>query len=217
MNLLAIETATEVCSIAYFNNSECVKLIENQIPQKHAETLPLYFDEIENQYSDLLENLDGIAVSIGPGSFTGLRIGLSYAKGLAFSHQLPIVPIPTLRSLAGDLNSNSDNLLVWLKSHKNIYFEQRFKVGEQILEEGKIEVKKFGGSFVGVFPNDSVVHWGCDEFLEKVELSNEIIRVMPSAKRIGKLAIKEFEVRAEKRPYNLVPSYISPFKIGSEN
>ena len=94
MKLIAIETATEICSIAYLVDGECVALVEKQIPRQHAEKLPLFYEGLVAESNLDLSKIDGIAVSIGPGSFTGLRIGLSYAKGLAYSHKLPIIPGP---------------------------------------------------------------------------------------------------------------------------
>ena len=192
MNILAIETATEVCGIAYFQNSTCVKIVENRIPREHAEKLPLYFQEIENEYRNIFFELDGIAVSIGPGSFTGLRIGLSYAKGLAFSHNLPIIPVPTLKSLLVDFPEHPVNYRVWLKSHKNIYFEQIFNYQNNSVVEQDIQVKRFEKLSDNIPQNEFILHWNCDEFLENIKLSNEVFQVIPSASKVGKLAIDNF-------------------------
>ena len=78
MKILAIETASDICGIAYIKNGKCEGLIEKSIPRKHAEQLPLFYQKLIKKTGLKLSELDGIAISIGPGSFTGLRIGLSY-------------------------------------------------------------------------------------------------------------------------------------------
>ena len=77
MNILAIETATPVCGIALFRQGELVEIREKTLYREHAEKLPLFFEDLREATNLKLGKLDGIAVSIGPGSFTGLRIGLS--------------------------------------------------------------------------------------------------------------------------------------------
>ena len=99
MNILAIETATPVCGIALFRQGELVEIREKTLYREHAEKLPLFFEDLREATNLKLGKLDGIAVSIGPGSFTGLRIGLSYAKGLAFSVDIPLVPVSTLLAM----------------------------------------------------------------------------------------------------------------------
>ena len=100
MNILSIETATDWCGIALFIDGECKEKIQKKIPKKHSEKLPIFYSEVilNSRFDD--NELDAIAVSIGPGSFTGLRIGLGFAKGLAFSKSIPIIPVPTLDIIA---------------------------------------------------------------------------------------------------------------------
>ena len=98
MNILAIETATEMCGIAYYENGVMQAVEEENIPRQHATSLPMFYKTLQDKTKFSLNILDGIAVSIGPGSFTGLRIGLSFTKGLAYSHDLPIIPVPTLQA-----------------------------------------------------------------------------------------------------------------------
>lgn len=100
MTLLAIETATEICSAALVR--EGVLLSHRDLSERniHSEKLLPLIDEIVKEAAMKFHDVDAIAVSIGPGSFTGLRIGLSAAKGLAMAAGLPLVPVPTLDALA---------------------------------------------------------------------------------------------------------------------
>ena len=134
VNIIAIETATDVCGVALFMGGKLDDIVEEKSPREHAKKLPIHFLELQKKTKFTLEDIDAIAISIGPGSFTGLRIGLSFSKGLAFSHGLPIVPVPTLHSLAHGYNDESyKNLLVLMHSHKNSLFIQNFqRLGDSI-------------------------------------------------------------------------------------
>lgn len=93
--LLAIETATEICSCALLHNKEIVINKESSLGQSHAAVLGRFVEEIMSfvRRNNLL--IDAIAVSSGPGSYTGLRIGVSEAKGLSYGLNIPLIAIPT--------------------------------------------------------------------------------------------------------------------------
>lgn len=100
MMLLGIETATTVCAAAVVRDGEL--LAEELVDERnvHAERLMGMIDGAFRRSGTALKQMAGLAVSIGPGSFTGLRIGLSVAKGLAYASGKPILPVPTLQGLA---------------------------------------------------------------------------------------------------------------------
>jgi len=100
MKVLGIETATAVCSVALVENGGVSIVRSINSKQMHSEKILFLIDECLTEGKTTLGSIDGIAVSIGPGSFTGLRIGLSVAKGLAYSSGIPICGIPTLLALA---------------------------------------------------------------------------------------------------------------------
>ncbi|MGA7159647.1 MAG: tRNA (adenosine(37)-N6)-threonylcarbamoyltransferase complex dimerization subunit type 1 TsaB [Bacteroidota bacterium] len=98
--ILAIETATDICGVALVHKGEA--LAQRTVSEKniHSEKLLPLVDDVLSDASLLLRDVEAIAVSIGPGSFTGLRIGLSTAKGLSTAVQKPIIAVPTLDALA---------------------------------------------------------------------------------------------------------------------
>lgn len=98
--ILNIETSGEVCSVALTKDGGVDFHIESDKGMKHAECLGPYIEKCLDELSRREEKLDAVAVSIGPGSYTGLRIGLSLAKGLCFSKDIPLIGVPTLKILA---------------------------------------------------------------------------------------------------------------------
>ena len=98
-NILNIETSTSVCSAALTSNGEVLEHRENYEGQTHATLLSAYIQDMLRYATSREIKLDAIAVSIGPGSYTGLRIGLSEAKGLAFGLDVPLIGINTLKLL----------------------------------------------------------------------------------------------------------------------
>jgi tRNA threonylcarbamoyladenosine biosynthesis protein TsaB len=98
--ILAIETATDICSAALVHNDNILSSRSLDEKNIHSEKLMVLVDEILIDAHVSIKQLGAIAVSIGPGSFTGLRIGLSTAKGLAMAIGSSIIPVPTLDGIA---------------------------------------------------------------------------------------------------------------------
>lgn len=98
--LLHIETATEVCSVALSEGDRLLAVCESADGNSHSRNLLPFIDELSRESGRALRDIDGVSVSVGPGSYTGLRIGVSTAKGIAYSLQVPVVVVGTLESIA---------------------------------------------------------------------------------------------------------------------
>jgi len=98
--ILLIETATTSCSVALAADEQVIALREINQRNVHAEVITVYIDELFKETGKQYTDLDAIAVSCGPGSYTGLRIGVSTAKGLCFSLDKPLISIETLTAMA---------------------------------------------------------------------------------------------------------------------
>lgn len=113
--ILNIETSTDVCSVALTSEGQVLDHRENYEGQTHATLLSQYVKEMLDYARSREMKIDAIAVSIGPGSYTGLRIGLSEAKGLAFGLGVPLIGVNTLQLLTVTTMFNhfidDDNLL----------------------------------------------------------------------------------------------------------
>ena len=164
--------------------------------------LPIYFSQLKSQLGD--KKIDVLAVSIGPGSFTGLRIGLGFAKGLALGLKIPIIPVPTLQILAFSYKKilSEENFNVCLHSHKKIIYHQIFSSGKPLdkvkaVEWDKIDHKKKG------------LHYGCDHLIG----SQNYTSILPSLDTLVDLA-NQFKEKWILKDFDfLVPNYVSSFKV----
>ena len=104
--IINIDTSTEVCSVSLSKDGNLIGIKENKDGLKHAQLVTLYIQDLLKEANIEIKNLDAIAVSKGPGSYTGLRIGVSTAKGICYGAQLPLIAIETLQTLTeGAINS----------------------------------------------------------------------------------------------------------------
>lgn len=97
--ILSIETGTDVCSVALSEDGELKSLRESSEGRDHAKNLATYISEILTEHDIEIADLDAVAIGMGPGSYTGLRIGVSVAKGLCFAENKPLIAISSLESL----------------------------------------------------------------------------------------------------------------------
>jgi len=107
--ILQIETATQVCSAALSVNGITTVLKEQAAQNIHAGSLTLFIDEVMTAAGISYANLDAVAVSKGPGSYTGLRIGVSTAKGICFAIDKPLIGIDTLKMMAAGFLTANEN------------------------------------------------------------------------------------------------------------
>ncbi|MFZ0490678.1 MAG: tRNA (adenosine(37)-N6)-threonylcarbamoyltransferase complex dimerization subunit type 1 TsaB, partial [Salegentibacter sp.] len=111
--ILCIETATTNCSVALARDGEMIALKEdNSKNYSHAEKLHIFIQEVVEENGFDLKDLEAIAISKGPGSYTGLRIGVSAAKGLCFSLDIPLISVPTLKVLAQQVQPTNETDLI---------------------------------------------------------------------------------------------------------
>ncbi len=120
--ILAIETATNICSAALCNDREIIDFIDLDEERAHAEKLAVISEELLQRNKLTPRELSAIAVSVGPGSFTGLRIGMAFAKGMAFALKLPLIPVNTFSAFGlafeNEMNAFLEPILVF-RSHRD--------------------------------------------------------------------------------------------------
>ena len=159
MRILGLETSTAVCSVGLFRENE--PGIERSMRESHihSEKLLTLVRDVLDRAAITPAQLDAIAVSIGPGSFTGLRIGLSTAKGLSFALGKPLVPVPTFEAIAvaaHQKSGTSQAVAVLIDAKKDEWYGGRFRlVNGMIQPDGPVHITTMGdaaASFIGIGP-----------------------------------------------------------------
>ncbi|MFV0502868.1 MAG: tRNA (adenosine(37)-N6)-threonylcarbamoyltransferase complex dimerization subunit type 1 TsaB [Lachnospirales bacterium] len=137
MNILAIETSTKILSIAVLTKNTCNEITKET--KNHASSLLPLIIELLNKSGVEKENLDYIAVSSGPGSFTGLRIGASTAKAIAHGLNIPIISVPTLAALAYNFKNSGKEIIPVIDARRGTVYAQRFNTKNEIAPINDVE------------------------------------------------------------------------------
>jgi len=194
--ILAIETSSTICGVAVIEKEHTLSVVEKLTNRKHAEILPEFIETALEKSQKTVGDLDAIAVSIGPGTFTGLRIGLGTAKGLAYSHDLPIVPVPTLASMALGLQKKAPEKGISFSHGKRIFY-QEFNYIDEFRDK----------------LSSSTFQWNCESIFTD---TNSFIVAKPSAEYVALLAYYYSDKWLIEKPYDLVPEYIAPFEMNNK-
>ncbi|MHC0442153.1 tRNA (adenosine(37)-N6)-threonylcarbamoyltransferase complex dimerization subunit type 1 TsaB [Flavobacterium sp. 3-210] len=125
--ILNIETATKNCSVSIAKNGEtilCKEIAEEGY--SHAEKLHVFIEEIIEESNISVQDLAAIAVSQGPGSYTGLRIGVSAAKGLCYALNIPLIAVDTLETLASKVSVSEGKIIPMLDARRMEVYSEIF-------------------------------------------------------------------------------------------
>jgi tRNA threonylcarbamoyladenosine biosynthesis protein TsaB len=216
--ILSIETSTSICSVAIHERGELRAVSEIKEPGAHAEKLLDLVDAAMKQAELRMSDLDAVAVSQGPGSYTGLRIGVSTAKGIAYGLEIPLIGINTLQAMAASQLVNQGEFVVAvLDARRKEVYTQTF--GDSLQEITSIEaVVLEEGVFASVLEKGKVyfVGDGADKVKEEIQHSNAFFpenwEQSLSAKNMGQLAFEKFARQDWEDLAYFVPNYLKEFK-----
>lgn len=216
--ILCLESATTNCSVGIAVDGE-VKAIREDNNKKfsHAEKLHVFIDEVLNDLNLKPEDLDAIAVSKGPGSYTGLRIGVSAAKGLCFSLDIPLISIPTLDLLVRKIEVSEAYIIPMIDARRMevysaVFDEKLHQVREtqaQVLEEGSFQK----------YLSEKEVHFignGVLKFEEICKHPNAVFhkQKFPSVKEMAKMAESKYQKSDTEDVAYFEPYYLKDFIAG---
>ncbi|WP_375579104.1 tRNA (adenosine(37)-N6)-threonylcarbamoyltransferase complex dimerization subunit type 1 TsaB [Marivirga tractuosa] len=201
--IVSIETSTAICSVAIHNEGKLMANADLYLEKSHSNSLTPLIEQLLHHCDLQMKDLNAIAVSSGPGSYTGLRIGLSTAKGLCYALDIPLISISSLDSM-------TTQVLNFHKDDKSIYIPmldaRRMEVFYKVSDANLIEVEKMSNliieedSFsdylnqyksVFLFGNGAEKAW--DLLKHKSENFIFIDNVNPSAQFYGEMALEKFE------------------------
>jgi tRNA threonylcarbamoyladenosine biosynthesis protein TsaB len=212
--LLCIETATKNCSVALARNGETILCKEvADLGYSHAEKLHVFIDEILEEAGISYRDLSAVAVSRGPGSYTGLRIGVSAAKGLCFALDIPLISVDTLEVLASQAGVTHGLIIPMLDARRmevysaifNHKIEKLRDTAAQIIDAGSFSELKETTYFVGDAQEK------CKPFLQQ---SNFVFLgdvVYPTAAAMAALAFAKFSRKDVADVAYFEPFYLKDF------
>ena len=220
MNILCIETSTSCCSAAICIDGVAVASKENLAGANHASELPVFVEQLLAEARANQWPIDAVALSQGPGSYTGLRIGTSIAKGLCYGMNIPLIPVDTLqilcnsvdnRYLTGDTNTiycpmiDARRMEVYTALYDTSTLNPLTKVTAQVIDEQ---------SFAEELKVNKMYYFGsgADKCQSVITSSNAtfIPNIVPQASFMGLLAEKAAALDVKQMAY-YEPFYLKEF------
>ncbi len=216
--ILNLETATTNCSVSLAKDGKVIAIKENNSANySHAEQLHNYIKEVLKEASFSLQDIDAVAVSKGPGSYTGLRIGVSAAKGLCFSLDIPLISIPTLESMAHQLVVPQDHLII------PVLDARRMEVYSAVYDRDWREIRTTEAEIITEdsfkeYLDAHTVHImgsGAEKCEGVINHPNLVLdtNVVPSAREMARLSQKKFEASEFENAAYFEPYYLKDFVL----
>lgn len=224
--ILCIETGTDICSVGIARDGELVALRESDEGRDHARQVGVFVDELLREQQLQPEDLDAVAVGKGPGSYTGLRIGVSFAKGLCYGIGRPLIAIGSLDALTEvareDFEAGILDVDGWEEAHlcpmvdarrMEVYtqlFDSRgvaeSEVCAEIVDAGSFAAERSDGRPFVIFGNGAAK---CAEVLSDAVL----VQVSPSARGLARLAETAYEKGEFEDLAYFEPFYLKDFVV----
>lgn len=218
--LLHIETSTTMCSVAVSENDSLLAAKEINEGYTHAENLHVFIQDLLNETQIDTRELNAIAVSKGPGSYTGLRIGVSAAKGLAYALNIPLLSVDTLQVMSAQARTTHPGEGFFcpmldarrMEVYTAVYDSKLNRVSEiQALIVDENSIAPFSQFPKLRFFGDGMGK--CKSILSRLENAGFIEGIVPSAKDIVALAYAKFQNKAFEDVAYFEPFYLKDFLI----
>ena len=216
--ILCLETATTNCSVAIAVDGK-IKAIREENSQKfsHAEKLHVFIEAVLKEAKIDKKNLDAVAVSKGPGSYTGLRIGVSAAKGLCFALDIPLISTLTLEVLAQQVQCENCYLIPLLDARRMEVYSCVFNAEKKQIRETKAEILN-ENSFIDFLKERKTIFIGdgAVKFEEICKNENAIFQngLFPSSADMARLAEAKYKISDIENVAYFEPFYLKEFILG---
>tara|TARA_B110000046_G_scaffold181687_1_gene214309 strand:- start:1102 stop:1776 length:675 start_codon:yes stop_codon:yes gene_type:complete len=215
--ILNIETATKNCSVSLAESGKVIAIKElNDGNYSHAEKLHVFINEVLKVAKKSMKDVDAVAVSKGPGSFTGLRIGVSSAKGLCYALNIPLISIDTLESLSCQLVVESGCIVPMLDARRMEVYSAVFDIKNNLIRAIEAQILN-EDSFADYLKNNEVYFIG-----DGVPKTKEIIThknavfiddKLPSANEMAQLSFDKFQKKIFEDVAYFEPFYLKDFVV----
>lgn len=221
--IISIETATKTCSVALSHGKELVALKEvTEERYSHAEQLAVFIKDVLAEAGWKTTDLDAVAVSKGPGSYTGLRIGVSTAKGLCYALNIPMIAVPTPASLALQaINQEQDESAIYCP----MLDARRMEVYAALYNDQLEEIREIRADIVDAetyleyLDDQPFYYFGdgadkCAEVLDAFPNARLLPEMKPSAKEVALLAYDRLQAGQLEDVAYFEPFYLKDFVAG---
>lgn len=207
MLILAISTSSKVCSVALLDNNNCINELNIENQKTHSENLLPLIDKLFKDAEKKVSDLDLIACDNGPGSFTGIRIGISTIKAIAEVNKIPVVSCSSLECLSYNIKPVSKTLCSLIDARNNqvycgIFDSSHNLISDYIADDIKIILNKLNDfkniTFVG---DGAILH---KDLLPGNTISDSNIH----ASNVGICAYNKFQVGISETADTIVPMYL---------
>ena len=216
MKILAVDTSSKICAVAILEDNKVIDEIKLDNGKTHSENLMPIIKEILDKNDLTLKDMNLIAVSVGPGSFTGIRIGIATIKPMAEVYNLPVASVTSLETLARNIeNKEKDFTIISLIDARNNqvyagFFDTEYNLKEDEIAEDIDEVLKKAGKYSKIiFVGDgAIIH---KEKIEENLKDRNIIFAKEndqSAINTGKIGYKKFLEKNLKNADTILPIYL---------
>lgn len=192
MMLLAVETTAAVATVALLRDGVLIAEREADSSKKHAETLLPLIDAILEENDVTITEIDVFAVDVGPGSFTGVRIGVSLVNALAFATGKQVIPVDSLETLALSAGETSHPVAAMIDARNGNAYAALYQAGVALIDPCAIEIAEFSAKL----PQDTL-------FVGDVKAKE---KTFPRARYVGFTALKHTERATEEAD----PVYLRP-------
>lgn len=225
--ILHIETATNICSVALSYNEKILALKETEKANTHTELTTVFIQEVLAEANVDINLIDAVAVSMGPGSYTGLRIGVSVAKGLCYALEKPLISVGTLTSMAhGAMQqfTDRDNTTLFcpmLDARRMEVYYAMFTDKLEIFRTPQAEIMT-EKSFEDLLYDHKIIMFGdgmnkCRSLFENCNKVSFLDNFLPSAKFMIMPALKKFNEHLFENTAYFEPFYLKDFIAGTPN
>ena len=214
--ILNIETSTKNCSVSIALNGETIALKEiAEVGFSHAEKLHVFFEAILKENNLTFKNLSAIAISQGPGSYTGLRIGVSAAKGLSYSLDIPLIAVDTLASLASQVKFNDGIIIPMIDARRMEVYSAIFNSNLEKIRA--VEAQIIAENSFSDISGKIYVVGDCQEKLKTVLTKDNFVFlddiIYPSSKEMSLLSFEKYQKNDFVDVAYFEPYYLKDFMI----
>ena len=217
--ILNIETSSKNCSVSISENGKIIGLKEQSFDEySHSKSLHVFIDEIFKKTKLSPQKLSAVAISEGPGSYTGLRIGVSAAKGICVALNLPLIAIDTMQILARKIECAEGYIISAMDARRDEIYYSVFKSNncKIPIKVGKTDCMIIKSNSFSNYFESSIVNFvgNCNEKINKFLNHDNIIFsdfMLPSANEMGIISFSRFKKSEFEDVSDFQPKYLKEF------